>query len=517
MIEALQLNAREENYKYLKTIMPTFESGARKGQINWKESIGIRVSYFICVGKGEFKQEYKGELTIRDYKDTKLYFEGIEKGIYHSSFVKGTITGILNIKYRLPDLPKFKVGDTIKNKNRDLTIIDRKHVSNGEITPNGNISKNTNWWYKLKCNKDGYEHWKISTDLKKFGCPCCANQTPVLRINTIWETHRYLVTDFGLDKEFAKTHTAGTSEKGKFICPNCGKILFKRIPNVIKNKSISCICGDGISYPEKLGCGVFRQLSYEFETQYSPNYFDKERSDFYFPDLKLVVEFDGKLGHEGGVVHSKSKKTLEECIAVDNWKTEQHKKHRIKTIRINCFESDLEYIKNNILESELVNYFDFSNIDWLKAEEYALKNINKEVCSYWYEHKEIKQENITASTTIGIFHISRSCVIKYLKNGTKLGWCHYDPKEEMARSAKRSREHLKKIYIVIFPDGTIYKSESRKTMADYLGVGKTFVSNNSDGKPYKAFYKKNERLNGIRLFTKELFIKKFGEEEFNKL
>lgn len=412
----------------------------------------------------------------------------------------------------------YEIGYNIKDENRDLTVIDKKWVKKGEITPNGGIASCGRWWYKLRCNKDRFEHWKNSNLLKTNGCPCCSNQIVVPGINTIWDTHRYLVTDFGLDEEFAKTHTAGTDEKGKFTCPDCRKTLFKRIPNVIYRKSIACICGDGVSYPEKLGHGIFSQLSYKFETQYSPDYFDKEKSDFYFPDFKLVVEFDGGLGHEGGVVHGKSEKTLEECIAIDNWKTEQHKKHGIKTIRINCFESDLEYIKNNILNSELVKYFDFSNIDWIKAEEFSRRNGIKEVCEFFEKEKE-KGEYITTTIILEKFTFikGRSTVIRYLKVGTKLGWCHYDPKKEQIRGGNQNGGQNKKCCIVIFPDGTIYKSESEKAMANYLGVSKDFISRHSDGKPYKTCKKKYERLNGTRLFTEELFVKEFGEEAYNKL
>ena len=408
----------------------------------------------------------------------------------------------------------YEIGYNIKDEKRDLTIIDRKRVKAGEITPNGNISKRTEWWYELRCNKDGYEHWKCSSNLKRKGCPCCAGKIVVLGINTIWDTCRYLVTDFGLDEEFAKTHTTGMNEKGKFTCPNCGGILFKRITNVIRDKSIGCICGDGISYPERLGYCIFSQLPIEFECQYSPDYFNKERSDFYFPSLNLVVEFDGKLGHEDGVAFDRTEETLKERIKADKWKTKQHEKHGIKTIRINCFKSDLGYIKNNILSSELVNYFDFSNVDWLKAEEYALKNIVKEVCYYYNEH-----EGITTGGLLKVFpQINCSDTIRgYLEKGTKLGWCNYEPKEEIIRNSIQNAIRNKKCYIVIFPDETTHKEESGKAMSDYLKVGKNFITKHSDGKPYKAYRKKVERLNGIRLFTEGLFIKEFGEEEYNKL
>ena len=83
------------------------------------------------------------------------------------------------------------------------------------------------------------------------------------------------------------------------------------------------------------------------------------------------------MNHEGGIVHSKSKKPLEYYIEVDNWKDEQHLLHGLKTIRINCFESNMEYIKNSILNSKLINFGDFSKVSWLKCEEFTLCNLVK--------------------------------------------------------------------------------------------------------------------------------------------
>ena len=68
---------------------------------------------------------------------------------------------------------------------------------------------------------------------------------------------------------------------------------------------------------------VLKQVGVRFETQYSPDYLKNKRSDFYLPEYRLVIEMDGELGHEGGITHSKSKRTLEELIAIDKWKDEQ--------------------------------------------------------------------------------------------------------------------------------------------------------------------------------------------------
>ena len=58
----------------------------------------------------------------------------------------------------------YEIGYNIKDKKKDLTVTDRKYVNVGEITPNGKKSKDARWWYKVRCNKDRYEHWKVSGD-----------------------------------------------------------------------------------------------------------------------------------------------------------------------------------------------------------------------------------------------------------------------------------------------------------------------------------------------------------------
>ena len=80
--------------------------------------------------------------------------------------------------------------------------------------------------------------------------------------------------------------------------------------------------------------------------------------------------------------------------------------------------------------------FDLSNIDWDKCDEYALKNIVKEVCDYWKQHREINNKDITTTYLSNRFNRSSKTIIIYLKKGTKFGWCNYDPKEEKKKSVK---------------------------------------------------------------------------------
>ena len=103
-------------------------------------------------------------------------------------------------------------------------------------------------------------------------------------------------------------------------------------------------------------------------------------------------------------------------------------------IQSDCTVSDPEYIKHSIESSWLADMFDLSNIDWNKCNEYALKNIVKEVCDYWHKHREVDKEDIGVIDLAKIFNLSRTTIVDYLNKGTKFNWCNYNGKEENRRS-----------------------------------------------------------------------------------
>ena len=112
-----------------------------------------------------------------------------------------------------------------------------------------------------------------------------------------------------------------------------------------------------------------------------------------------------------------------------------------------------------MLNSRLNEIFDLSNIDWLQCEEYALKNIVKEVCDYWHEHKEINGEDITTTLLMHIFKLSTNTIRKYLKKGTKIGWCNYNPKNELKSSRFKSGRVLGKTVICVETGEEFYSIE----------------------------------------------------------
>lgn len=443
------LNTPKNNIKYLQTILPIINKGRNKNKINWEDSIGCVIEYeYDWLSKIQ-----SGKLEIINFKNKKIYFKNIEKGLYPSNIIKGKLGGILGL---MSIDFYYKIGDILKSDKRDLIIINNEYKENEE----GRKLK----WYKYHCNKCDNEDWVVEGTLRKgIGCNACCipPKKPKLGINTIWDK-AYWMVDLGVSEEDAKKYTPCSGDKIEVVCPNCGNKKIIQIIKINKNHSISCTCGDGYSYPEKFIYSMLKQLDIKFITQYSPEYLENKRNDFYLINYNIVIEADGKLGHEGGYTHSKSDKTLEECVEIDKWKEEQNLKHGIKTIRINCFESNIEYIKNNILNSELNKIFNLNNINWNKCEEFALGNLVKEVCDYWREHREINGENVTTVSVGQIFGIASSTISSYLKKGTKIGWCEYDSKEEMRRNGRCKGGRERKAVLQFSLDGEL--------VAEYLSI-----------------------------------------------
>ncbi|EPB8173065.1 hypothetical protein ACRTAL_002240 [Clostridium perfringens] len=270
-----------------------------------------------------------------------------------------------------------------------------------------------------KCN--GYK-WKVLPYglLKGKGCPVCSNRTIVLGINTIWDTDRWMV-DLGVSEEDVKMYTHSSGKKIVVTCHECGRKRKTRIANIYRYESISCSCGDGKSYPEKFVMNVLEQLNVYFETEYSPKWIDNKRYDFYIKNSSCIIETHG-LQHYIGSFEKMGGLTLEEEQANDKIKREIALQNDIKHyIELDCRESNLEWIKNSILNSELAELFNLSNIDWTSCAKFANKNIVKEVCNYWNNRKE----NEGVSDLAKEFKVARTSIRSYLKKGTKLGWCNY--------------------------------------------------------------------------------------------
>lgn len=339
---------------------------------------------------------------------------------------------------------KAYMGQIFKDDKRDIIITDREYRRDKS-------GKNRRW-YKYTCNKCGWtEGWIREIHLLggKNGCSCCYGRTAVLGINTIWDTDRWMV-ELGVSEENAKKHTHGSRNKIAVTCPDCKKTRIIRISDVYNKHTILCNCSDKISYPNKFSYSLLKQLSeiYGFEHlehEYSPEWIKRKRYDNYFiyNGKQYILEMDGGW-HK--VDNKISGQTVEQSKEIDDYKDKMARDHNIEVIRIDCEKSELEFIKQNILNSKLSELFDLLKIDWTKCEKFALSNRIKEACTF-----KRNNPNIVTKEIAEIMGITYQTVIMYLKKGNNLGWCVYNAREEISKNSRRNGKIVSK-QVEIFKD-----------------------------------------------------------------
>ena len=312
---------------------------------------------------------YKDVLKIREY-DSKAH------KVYFEGYERGSKTDSV-IKCELGGLLGFRTSEfkyEIGYTKNCLIIIDRDYKKD---------KKGQNWkYYKYKCNKCGNIDWIEENNLKQGkGCNVCSGRKAVSGIYSIWDETPWMM-DLGVSIEDAKNHRPQSSKRIEVKCPDCGKIKRTTPSRIYHTHSIQCSCGDGISYVTF--DEIYRALK------------EEQKND-----------------------------KLKEELALSNG---------IKLyIIIDCRKSELEYIKNNILDSELNKLFDLSKVDWVYCGEYATSNMVKKVCDYYNKHPEMLTIDLVEE-----FDMSRDTIVKYLEKGTSLGWCQYNPKEEKTLNYKRN-------------------------------------------------------------------------------
>jgi len=402
----------------------------RKGTINWKESIGCKIKFIY--------EDIIGEVEVIDYemKKSRIIIKYLKEifNIKTGHFMNchlGNITKIITKDF------KIEIGTIFKDRKRNLIITNREYRP--IQTKEGIINHKH---YKYTCNKCGWtEGWIVEYNLLKgIGCSCCGvnSKTVVEGINDIPTTDPWMIKYFQGGYNEAKLYTRSCSKKIRPICSDCGRIKDNEISihGIYTNKSIGCRCGDGFSYPEKIMINVLEQLNIDFATRKVIN---NKIYDFYIPFINTIIETHGGQHYkENGFIYLNGK-SLKEEQKNDLYKKQlANEKINVNNyIVINCKKSDLEYIKINILNSDLVKIFNMDNIDWLKCEEFALTNLVKKVCEYKKDKPELTVIEISS-----LVNLSDNTIRRYLKQGSKLGWCNYNPKERN----KQSRDKKVKIF-----------------------------------------------------------------------
>lgn len=384
----------------------------------------------------------------------------------------------------------MKIGDVFKDEKRDIVVIDKKFSKKNSAGRNEYV-------YKYKCNICGFdcgEHykkgeyreelWVSGATILKNRCSCCANHSIVTDINSAWKLAPWLIK-LGVDENFAKRYSVcGGGEKVKVICPHCKTKKYSKISNIYDRKTIGCTCGDGRSYLSKYIISVLKQINAQYKTEvvYDWNKYINPKNnkltqayiDFiiYKDDRKIPLEADGGFHRKD---NNMSGMTAEMHKYIDKQRDGNCLKYLgEETIRI----SDEGNIKENVLNSKLSLVFDLSKIDWLKCEEFALKNIVKEVCDKYKEGDDVLK-------ICKDFDISDTTVRNYIRKGNEIGWVEYLPITGSKKISVWEKDEL----IGVFKSINDFSTRSVEIVGFYIENKNIARRLNKENKLYGRSYK----------------------------
>ena len=214
------------------------------------------------------------------------------------------------------------------------------------------------------------------------------------------------------------------------ICPICKRKKLQRVNNLCSQGFFCDMCSDGVSLPNKIMYCILEQCKINFINEASKaKGFDwivkQYRYDFYFQTSNgkhVLIEMDGGF-------HRKEDQQL-----IDNEKNDLAKNNGYELIRIDCqYNGDpLDYIKPNILNSELKNILPLHIVNWDLCRQFLKTSFMQDACKLW-EVNEYSVGEIAKK-----LNVSNMTVITYLKRGKEFGLCpSYDSSESIYRKGTR--------------------------------------------------------------------------------
>jgi len=445
--------------------LPRWESGSSYRGIKWKECIGLDIRFIYEEVEGYIKIIDCYENNTNNVLTLNITYKNEPFEILTGNLLKCKFGKILKVKPNYYESSfKYEVDQLVEVKyNNFLRIL--KQIR-------GKFYKGDDHKYK------GYEYICLGCGcinktsegnlIKKQGCPVCRNKIIIKGINDVATTASEYISYF-VDINDAYKHSKDSGESVKCKCPECGYIKPMIIRNLTNKNRLGFTCnkcGDGMSYPNKFGFNFLDQIKdlktiedFEAEKYYDWLIYEfkgkirKGSIDFYFSinGKEYGVEMDGGWHNRD---NSLSGQTKEESKFIDDEKDRLCAEHNIEIIRINCDKSEMEWIRNNMLQSKLPQLLNFKDIDidWLKCHEYACSNLVKIVCNLW-------NKGIRSTIKIGnILKLHSSTMSKYLKQGSELGWCDYDIKKGKLERIKKAQDSNKK-KIICLTTGEIFDSQ----------------------------------------------------------
>ena len=326
-----------------------------------------------------------------------------------------------------------KCGLESRLNKRTMThdgYVQRMQQNNNDIIVVGKFIK-TSEDIEVKC-KNGHT-WSANAGNLLYshtGCPYCRGLKVWHGFNDLWTTHPD-IAKLLKNPENGYKYTYGSNVELEFICPDCGAIIKSRVTDVSGYRLVCHRCANGISFPNRFGRAFLDQLpisncEFEYQPEWAKPYFYDNY--FEYNGSKYILEMNGEQHY---IEIPMFKNSLKDRRQIDEIKRQLAIEHGINIIYINCFKSNADYIKSNILSSKLKDVFDLSAIDWNLCNKKSQRSLVKEVCSIYMSGE--KDLRIIAQK----MNLSKSTVFVYLKKGAKLGWCDYSREKAIELETKR--------------------------------------------------------------------------------
>lgn len=378
------------------------------------------------------------------------------------------------------DLKKKLILTT--DKKCDVTRIKKGYVKfvnllnkNGDILISTYKKKNVN--VKIKYGKCGHTS-KVLPQCYFNGnsCKVCLNQEIQRGVNDIATTHPHLVKYFH-NVEDAYTHSIHSGKIVPLKCPDCGYERNDTKIDTFSSQGFSCPrCSDKITYPEKFMMCLLDNLHFTYKREMS---YDNGKHRYDFLLNGIIVEMHGMQHYKDakGKWCNYKKEHDNDIYKYDLAVINGHEYGKTYFV-IDCRYSNLEWIKSNIISSGLLEVLNINeqDIDWKEIGTKIENNKVKEVCDYFNKTKA------KTSEIAKIFNISRETITKYLKKGNQLGWCKYNPKENMSDCGKeQGKKNGKPVIGINIETGETVKFSSASQAGKWLGKSGSEISNCCNG------------------------------------
>lgn len=276
-------------------------------------------------------------------------------------------------------------------------------------------------------------------------CPYCSRRKVFVGETDIWSEDPEMASML-MHHDDGYRYMSTSSAKADWVCPRCHTPILDKVIANVKRYGLSCpVCSDGVSFGEKfVGC-MLKQLGLSFLHNKAMPWSKNKRYDFIISDYSMIIEVNGVQHYSRGFVFKNSIKcrSLSEEKANDVEKANLAKENGINLyIIIDVSQSSMDYIRDSIYKSRLIDIFDLSLIDWDACAKEAYTSYVISTCDLW-------NNGFNTLQIADMLCRDRTSVIKDLKNGSSIGLCVYEPYIGSKNQTKKVRQ---------IETGVVYKS-----------------------------------------------------------